>query len=210
MRKPQLKKTEVEQITLDPNPGFKLKFTNLRKTAYPTNTPEESDYFKYKIGDYITKHHAKTSIYEIIYIDRQAITDAQAMGWDTKLKRYGSSWDKVATDLITEYRKNGNFGVCEITVKPVLRGGKEVAKGRLVRFLEMDHVKAINHRSFEKIDLQAIIRIRDRSIIKLNRYVNAYQAKLDREILLKSVVVRLYQSKLTPTVVTTPVEEVAA
>ena len=216
MRILQPKKTEIEPQTtleLDSNPGFKLKFTNLRKTAYPTNTPEKSDYFKYEIGDYITKYNAQSPIYEVIYIDRLAITDAQARGWDTKLTRYGGvsskSSDQVATNLIVEYRKNGNFGVCQITMKPVLRGEKEVVKGKLIRFLEMDHVKSINHRSFGKVDLQAIIKNRDYSIGRLNRYVSAYEAKRDREILLKAAVVRLHQSKLTPIVVDTLVEVAA-
>lgn len=197
------KKTEVEQQTeleLDKNPGFKLKFTNLRKTAYPTNTPEESDYLKLKIGDYITKYNAQTPIYEVVAITRESLTEAHMKGWDAKLMRYGGasgkSSDQIATNLIAEYRKNGNFGVCQITMKPVIRGDKEVAKGKLIRFLEMDHVRSINHRSFGKVDLDFIIRNRDYAIGRWNRYLTAYQVKLDREILLKAAVIKLKNSKV--------------
>lgn len=221
MRQLQPKKIEIEPQTtleLDPNPGFKLKFTNLRKTAYPTNTPAESDYFKFKIGDYITKYNAQTPIYEVVAINRQPLVESQAKGWDAKLLRYSSGYgsastprstDQIASNLLAEYRKNGNFGICQITIKPILRGDKEVVKGKLIRFLEMDHVKAINHRSFGKVDLRDIIKNRDYAINRWGKYVNAYQNKLDRELLLKSAVVRLYQSKLTPIVVATPVEEAA-
>lgn len=213
------KKIEVEQQTeleLDKNPGFKLKFTNLRKTAYPTNTPEESDYFKFKIGDYITKYNAQTPIYEVVAIERQSMTESQAKGWDTKLLRYSSGYgsastprstDQIASNLIEEYRKNGNFGVCQITMKPVIRGDKEIAKGKLIRFLEMDHVKSINHRSFGKVDLPSIVRNRDYAIGRWNRYLTAYQAKLDREILLKAAVMKLIQSKVVP--IADPVEVAA-
>lgn len=208
MRQLQPKKTEVEQQTtleLEQNPGFKLKFTNLRKAAYATNAPEESDYFKYKIGDYLTKYNAQTPIYEVVAITRQPLVEAQAKGWETRLMRYGSasgkSSDQVATNLIADYRKNGNFGVCQIVIKSVLRGDKEVLKGKLLRFLEIDHVKSINHRSFGKVDLQSIIRNRDYVITKHNRYVDAYQAKLDREILLRDAVIKLEQSKLPKSMV---------
>lgn len=173
---------EVVPSESESSPAFKLKITNLRKVAYTTNRPDQSDYFQYKVGDLLCKGTSYTTVYEVVAIIREPISAPQYGQWDNKLKKYNNTVsDTKAKNLIDEYKKNGNFGACRIAVKPILRGDKEVAKPRIVKFLEIDNIRAFKWNGYQKTDVQAILRYRDAQISKYTYTINSCLIKRQRE-----------------------------
>jgi hypothetical protein len=174
----ELKQTEInfEEKTTD-SPVFKLKVTNIRKSAYSTNTPEESDFFNFKIGDYLSK--GGSAIYQVCGIHREPISQHQIDKIDQKLKNYASPTHDLAKlkQLFEEYKKNGNFGVCRITVKCVLRSGKEVS-GRIYKFLEFEQSRYFTYNCFQKVDLQNVIKHKNYTINKLKATISNQQQRL--------------------------------
>lgn len=172
---------EVKQSE-EGSPAFKLKITNLRKAAYPTNTPQESDYLQIKVGDLLCKGTSYTTIYEVVAIVREPISTNQWKEWDGKLRKYNNNIsDTKAKKLIDEYQKNGNFGACRISAKPILRGDKEVQRPRLTKFLEIEHITAFRWNGFQKTNVQGILRYRDAQISKYTYTINSCTMKRQKE-----------------------------
>jgi hypothetical protein len=164
------------------SPSFKLKITNLRKAAYATNRPDQSDYFHLKVGDLLCKGTSYTTIYEVVAIVREPISESQYNQWENKLRKYNNTIsDTKAKSFIDEYKKNGNFGACRISVKPILRGEKEVAKPRIVKFLEIDNIRVFKWNGYQRTDIQAILRYRDAQIGKYTYTINSCVTKRQRE-----------------------------
>jgi len=203
----ELKQTEIEfDVQNEPadSPIFKLKVTNLRKSAYPTNTPEESDLFKFKIGDYIGKPNSSNTIYQVVSIHREPITKDQIDRFNNRTKSYSSNTEINNTkQLFAEYQKNGNFGACRITIKPLVRGVKEIVKGKLVKFLEVDQIRALTYNGYIKVDLNSIVRTRDYNINSLNRKIIQQQDKLRVQTGMRDVILKIIN---TQHVLTAPVE----
>ncbi len=189
---------EVKNQPLDSeagkNTGFTIKITNLRKDAYSTNFPTESDYFGFKVGDYLIKGSSNT-IYEVQSIIRQPIDNTLHGKYFKYLTRYGKITDKRANDLLEEYQKNGNFGLNNITIKPVLRGEKLIAKGRIKSFLELDNISCITYRGYKRTDLIQAIGLKDHVIANLKYRVSIYQGRVDNQIKLKQGLQDLLDSK---------------
>lgn len=173
---------EVVPSESENSPAFKLKITNLRKLAYATNRPDQSDYFQFKVGDLLCKGTSYTTIYEVVAIVREPISEPQYNQWDTRLKKYNNSVSDIkAKNLIDEYKKNGNFGACKIMVKAILRGDKEVAKPRIFKFLEIENIRAFKWNGYQRTDVSVILKYRDAMISKYAYTINSCIAKRTRE-----------------------------
>lgn len=199
----ELKQTEInfEEIKESADaPVFKLKVTNIRKSAYPTNTPAESDLFKFKVGDYIARSGGNV-IYEIVSIHREPIVQVTVNRITAVSSGYASHTELVRSkELFAEYQKNGNFGACKITAKCVLRGSKEVVKGRVTKFFEIDQIEALVYNGFRKIDLPNLIKHRDYMITRVKSRLDKEQKNLDHQIDVKAAIVKLMNSKNQPSV----------
>lgn len=140
--------------------GFKIKVTNLRKDAYP-NPLVESDYFKWKVGDILTKGN---TFYVITQLSRMPLTETQMkMFKSANVGGSGASAytkDVTLKKLLDEYQKKGNFGHCKIHLNPLIRGGKEVLKPRGTSIMEIANTGAyLNYRSgYSKTDLLSQIK----------------------------------------------------
>lgn len=163
------------ESNIEQGSGFKIKLTNLRK-VYPTNTPAVSDINKFNIGDYIVRHRAENVIYQVVGIVREPIAPATL---DLFMKKVTSSNGSVIHHLqrfhpyLLEYKKNGNFGVCRVYYKTVLRGGKRRTNGRLMSFWELDQIHGTN---YGKIDISEAVKLQDISIIRAQRKIDQYNA----------------------------------
>jgi hypothetical protein len=171
------------------SPAFKLKITNLRKVAYTTNSPEESDYFKFRVGELLSRGSSLTTIYEVVSIFREPITMLQYDDWIKRLKKYNNTIsDMNAKNFIDEYKKNGNFGACRVYVKPLIRGERELVKSRVVNFLEIDHIGTFRYNGYHRTDLNSLIRMRTSSISKYTHVINrATMKKAGEERLLTTL-----------------------
>lgn len=213
----ELKQTEINfdeavNETSD-SPVFKLKVTNIRKSAYPTNSPVESDLFKFKVGDYVGK--GGTAIYQVVSISREPIVQAQLDRINQVVKGYhANNLDlKKARELFLEYQKNGNFGACRITAKPVLKGAKEIAKGKLIKFLESDQLSVFTYNGYAKLDLPNIVKTRDYWIASIKARILKEQDKLKDQENMRNAVLKLMTPPApvqTQVVVTQEVDLVAA
>ena len=185
--------------------NFKFKITNLRKTAYATNSPAESDYFQFKVGDLLMRSTSYTEIYEVVAITREAVIQAQCDKWKKSLSSYSS--EIKAKQLIEDYLKNGSFGACRIYVKSVLRGEKRITKSKKSSFLEIDNIRPMTYRGFQTADIDTILKHRDNMIKKYDWTVNQATKKRDREIDLKQALISLVDER-NPTAVIEVLQEV--
>lgn len=206
----ELKQTEINfDAPVNENsdsPVFKLKVTNIRKSAYPTNSPQESDLFKFKIGDFVSKNNA---IFQVVSITREPITQNQINVLITAGKGYINNPEIDKTKLLfEEYKKNGNFGVCRITIKPLIRGSKEIAKGKLVKFIETDQIRAINYNGYIKVDLPNIVKTRDYWIASIKDKIKTQESRLKTQVEMRDAVLKLINPPQTQ-VVTTQVIDLA-
>lgn len=183
------------------NTGFRLKITNLRTAAYP-GPLEQTDYLGMKVGDYVTKGSENT-VYQVVQLQREGITDQEYARWASRCLS-----NKKAKDLIDEYKKNSNFGACYVAVKPIIRGGKEVAKGRIVRFNEMDSL--LYHRgTYQVVTLEQLIANRTANINSIEWNLNKWLAKKNIQVKARDVI-QAYIDKLNPPqAVSTPIEVAA-
>src|SRR5688572_32977678 len=169
MKKTKKLENAVVEVSSNPSP-IKFKITNLRTNAYP-NALVKSDYHGYEIGDYISKGSENT-IYQITEMKREGITESEISAYNQKLHRYGNTSDKKLSDLLVDYKKNGNFGVCYIGMKPIARGGKRVAKGKTVFFSEIDHSSPISYRRcYHKLDVKSAVSTKDYQIRSLSNKI---------------------------------------
>lgn len=161
--------TKIEVPGIDGIP-FKLRLTNSRTKAYP-KPPEEADYSKFRVGDYICKHNNSTTIYEVVDIYRVPISDQQI----ELCKNYHIVNNKEVLRLLAEYKKNGNFGLCEIVAKPILRGSKALVKSRCVIFSDI----AMGwRREYYKVDLNNLLNTKRHRLHKLDfRLTNLYNKR---------------------------------
>lgn len=140
--------------------GFKIKMTNLRKDAYP-NPLVESDYFKWKVGDILTKGN---TFYVITQLSRMPLTETQMKLFKSAnvggIGPNAYTKDQTLKRLLEEYEKKGNFGHCKIHLNPLIRGGKEVLKPRGTSIMEITNTGAyLNYRSgYSKTDLLSQIK----------------------------------------------------
>src|SRR5688572_22654264 len=187
---PKVKTEEVKPT------GFTLKFTNLRKTAYP-DPLEKTDYYGIKPGDYLRKG---STIYEVTSIGRETISEDQYNKWNHAVNRYGRTVDPKFKDLIDEYKKKGNFGACRIGLKPVLRGSKTVITGRMAQVCELDTCPPATssyRQSYQVIDLANLSQVYNyrvnREQVKLNRIAARVQGFKDTQC----AIINLIDSKTT-------------
>ena len=178
-----MKRTKTRKTTVQvEEPVFKLKITNLRTAAYPRPL-EQTDYLNIKVGDYLTKGSENT-VYQVVKLQRESITEAEFTRWKQRLLNTA----KKANDLIDEYKKNGNFGACYVSIRPVIRGQKEVAKGRLVRFNEIEQIYGITYRNFYKVStLEELINNRIANISAIDWNLNKWQRKKNIQVNAKNV-----------------------
>lgn len=191
------KKNQPELPVVDPpeNPtGFKFKVINLRKSAYPTNSPEKSDVFGFKVGDLISKNNG--TIYEILSITRRELPEHESKSYEGALNRYGrGSSNHQVSQLLEEYKKNGNFGVCQIEAITRLRGSKHITKGRRLYFSELQYAPGISYTRYSLVDLPNWINNRQGSINYAKVKIKREQDKLATQVLIKEALEKLLASR---------------
>lgn len=176
--------------------GFKLKITNLRKTAYPAN-PTESDYYGFKPGDFIYKGSWPNRIYEVTHITREALADYTYNHLSANLiNKNGISRDVKAKDLLESYKKTGNFGMCKVYMKSVVSGDKIPKKPRTTSFLELMCIRSVSYSNYyTKTDLQTLIQQRDNSIGYAERRKKAINKQIDKHNSIKQALLEIMQRK---------------
>jgi hypothetical protein len=149
---------------------LKLKFINLKTQIYP-DPLVETDYFRLKVGDLVSLGHSSSNIYRIETIHRDLMTDFKRNHWRTKLKGYnGQSSDKLASSLIDEYEKNGNFGLCVLKLRKMIGSGKLLKRQICKTVLELDYVRGITWSScLNKVHIPNIINEKDYLIKRIER-----------------------------------------
>ena len=200
-RAKRTKKTEI--VVADPS-TFKFKITNLRQTAYP-NALTKTDLLEFQVGDLVTKG-AENTIYEVVLLTREALTPVEIDNVQRILQRYGPTTNKKASDLLEEYKKKGNFGACKIHLKPVVRGNKIIAKGRVTGFFEIQEIGQHSTRQYQKNTLQNIMNNRQDNIRRIDRHLNKWIGKKDIQVAAYNAV-RDYNLKLNPPPATIEVKD---
>lgn len=128
-------------------PKLKFKITNMESQIYPGKLTE-TDYFGFKVGDLVSHLFGSVLIYEVVDIYRDTISSSELAAWRNRVANYyydpktqettiKQIKDKKAFDLLAEYEKNGNFGVCTLKLKVVLRGNKVPVRTNIKVFKEI-------------------------------------------------------------------------
>lgn len=154
------------------------------------------------MGDFVTKGSENT-VYEVVHLTREPITDYQYQAWLKENTRYGSQRDKFMQDLIDKYKKSGNFGACQIHCKPIVRGGKQIAKGRLLKWLEPDFPN-YKYNGYRKTTLEDLIKHRQNNIGNVDYQINKFMAKRKIQEDALKVLEAVYDYKNPKPVVITP------
>ncbi len=201
-----MRKKKVEtQLEITPPTGvFKLKFTNLRKTAYP-DAPTKGDLDGFQVGDLLTRRTMGT-IFEVLQVKRDVITAEQIRKWEIHNQktnyRNGSTIEVISQEvkkLLEDYEKNGNFGAIVYVVKALFRGGKPVAKGKLIKFYELDNQKSITWNNYTIVDIPVSINTIGRQAMALEYQLNRVKANMDNKKALLDMFNKLTQKKLLST-----------
>jgi hypothetical protein len=193
MRKLKAKK-EVEETKVEvATSGFRIKFTNIRKEAYP-DPLIETDFFKWKVGDILTKGN---TVYIITELSRIPLTERQiklyrdgnigGSGTNTYIK------DRRIKELLDEYEKNGNFGACKIKMNSIVRAGKEVTKPRGTNLIELNNTGTfLNYRSgYYRTDLATLIRSKEFQISRFEYKVQRAKDTLTSHKNIKDTLVKV-------------------
>lgn len=154
--------------------AFKFKVTNLRTTAFP-GPLDKTDYYGLIVGDYVTKGSENT-VYEVVHISREPITDGEYQAWTKENSKYGNQREKLYQDLIDKYKKSGNFGACQVHCKPVIRGGKQIAKGRLVKWLEPNY-PSFKYNGYRRTTLTELMTHRANNIANIDYQLMRFNSK---------------------------------
>jgi len=194
----ELKQSEIEFVNSNPNPSeesdapvFKLKVTNLRKSAYPTIIPTESDLFKFKVGDFICKQSGN-AVFQVVSMIREPLCQDLLDRFNKRSQGYrGYNEVQRAKELLDEYQKNGNFGVCKITIKPLLRGSKEITKGKLVKFFEIEQIRSMTYNAYAKVNLTDLIKTRGYWISSIQTKIKNLESRLNTQVTMRDAIQKL-------------------
>lgn len=170
---------------------MRLKITNTRTQYYP-NALTETDYHKFKVGDLVCIGYNYNTIYQIESIFRDVLDINDEKRWLSKIVHqyatYGTTpakvqiYDQKMFDLIQEYKKNGNFGVCRIKLKTLLRGTNLPKRAGTKLVWEPDQVSAINYNRIQKVDINAILKSKDHMIARVDRQISKLNSRKDNII----------------------------
>lgn len=194
-----MKKTKIvpQTETIQPVGSFKLKFTNLRKTAYPT-LPTRGDIMDFQVGDNVIRNN-KSTVFEIVSITRNLISQSQVDWWERNnineyLTRNNGNGGKVVyksdevQKFLEEYKKNGNFGAITFDIKSIVRNGKPVAKGKITKVFEMSLQNNIyrNH-VIRKVDFLKEVQSLDYDILRYDSKIAALKTKRNNYANIKKI-----------------------
>lgn len=148
MKKPQQTKIEVAE------PKLRFKITN-QKAKYFPDALTETDYHKLKIGDIVTVGTNYNSLYEVIDIWRATVTEYELNHWNSRIAHSysnitGSTREILYKDndlkkLLDKYKESGNFGVCQIKIKTILRGNNIARRTSTKILFEPETTRHINY-----------------------------------------------------------------
>ena len=203
------KKTETQLEIAPPTAVFKLKFTNLRKTAYP-DVPIQGDIDDIKIGDLLTRNTMGT-VFEVVHIHRDVLQNADYSLWEHRNRQTTNipPGDVKVTyknqrmhELLEFYKKNGNFGIVVFSVKAIYRGGKQIAKGKLVKFKEMDNQKHVTWNPYKHIEIDANINTLRSQINNIDFQISRANANKKGKTELVNMFMTLRKKKVLATPIT--------
>lgn len=194
----QTKKKKTEEAKVEVAGNFRLKITNLKKTAFP-DPLKASDYHGYKVGDILVKGRTSNTVFEIVDITRESFPEYQYDGIFKGLHyndRQGNlkCKDENLLKLIEKYRTSHNFGACWITIKTLVRAGKAVTTSRTTRFCEVNFYK--NNPTYHVTDLAAIANTNNSAANYIDYQINRLQAKQKRHRDVELVVLDMIKAKV--------------
>lgn len=175
-RKKKEKPEESVQTEILQQPGFKIKLTNIRTSSYPKELTE-TDIFKFKTGDYLVKSTSSKTIYQIVNLSRESF-----FAWECDIEK---DVDKDLLEKVKEYRKTGNFGVCYMHIKCIMRNGKRLKKAQLIRVSEIRNSINPTYRRFVPFDVYQAIAYKTSKSISLHQKITTLLSKrsfMDAEI----------------------------
>lgn len=176
-------KTKKKQAKIElqnPNTGFKIKLTNM-KTQYFPDELKETDILKVKIGDIVSIGWNVNTLYKVVDIYRDMISTIEYENWKKRLITYfGVIIDQKIYDFLEKYKNSGNFGVCRIKIKTVLRGDKLPIKGGVKILKELDVVSPICYKDLKVTDLKNIVRLKINSESAFEYQIKAIVTKKDK------------------------------
>lgn len=185
-----MKKTKNPIETTNPT-NFRIKITNTRVVAYP-NKLTETDYFGFKVGDLVATSYSTNTIYEVVDIYRDMLSPHDYNVWNSRIARVGYSppqptgtapklniIDQKAYDLLEGYKKTGNFGICVLQLKAVLRGAVMPTKPAKKFVKEFDQIKVINYNNLIKVDIEKMLKTKEMQIKRAD--INATKAVARRD-----------------------------
>lgn len=194
----QTKKKKTEQAQVEVSNTFRLKITNLKKTAFP-DPLTQTDYHGYKVGDILTKGRNYNTILEVTEITREVFPEYQ---YDAIFKNlhYKDGQgnlhckDENLLKLIEKYRTSYNFGACWVRLKTLVRGGKPITTSRITRFCEVNFYK--NNPSYHVTDLATIASTNNSAANYIDYQINRLQARQKRHRDTELAVLGLIKAKV--------------
>lgn len=202
--------TETETIQENKKAKIELKkppvFKIINKNPKIDTNPAESDYLKFKVGDYLVRRYgSRNVIYKVLEINRLLHTNESVFKkWRNSNERtvYNPSTkkneiyfaDKEIKRLIDHYQSNNNSGVCEIIVKCVYRKNKFIKKGQRVGHLEFDISAPLStYRSLMKVNFNDLLKVQDNYISNCQDQIISINNSITEAVKIKSDLASLAQ-----------------
>lgn len=194
----QTKTKKTEQAKVEVAGNFRLKITNLKKSAFP-GPLTQTDYHGFKVGDILIKGRTSNAVFEVVEISREAFPEYQ---YDAIFKglhyndRQGNfkCRDENLLKLIKKYRTSHNFGACWVKIKTLVRAGKAVTTNRVTRFCEVNFYK--NNPSYHVTDLATIANSNNSAANYIDYQINRLQAKQKRHRDVELIVLGMIKAKV--------------
>lgn len=186
MTKPKVKqaKIDVEENLI---PKLRFKITNTKAQYFP-DPLTQTDYFGWQVGDLLCSSYNTTAIFEVVEISRDLLTAVELASLESRLYNKSKQSDgtiiklpkdKLACDLFEKYKNCGNFGVCTVKLKTVMRGATISQRNNFKTIKELAFVKSVNYNGFVRADLDAMIQRRTNVVNKVAAQANRLVARRD-------------------------------
>lgn len=193
----QTKTKKTEQAKVEVVGNFRLKITNLKKSAFP-DPLTQTDYHGYKVGDILVKGRTSNTVFEVVEITREAFPGYQYDGIFKGLHYLDGQGNLRCKDenllkLIDKYRTSHNFGACWVKIKTLVRAGKAVTTSRVTRFCEVNFYK---NNPYRVTDLATIANTNNSAANYIDYQINKLQAKQKRHRDVETVVLGMIKAKV--------------
>lgn len=163
---------EVEEQDEKPTSLFKINFKPKFKQKAVISNGIISDALKLQAGDYICKYGDYNTIHLVTEVSKENLSDPEVKQYISKFKtNYQVNQD--ALDVLENYIKNDNFGICRIHYRCIMRNGKQIPKGKNMSRREFDWMGCNkSYNQYSKVTIEDAVRQVENQNLQFKNYIS--------------------------------------